>query len=227
MRIAEASRQRLRHLMGRRTPEGAAGIAIVGHREYVGGMWDEIGQLQFDFLIAQGLQPESVFLDIACGSLRGGVHFIRYLEAGNYLGIDKETALIERGLETELPADVREEKMPEFVVSGAFEFDRFSRRPDFSLAQSLFSHLVEADIELCLRNLRRSAAPHHRFFATFFAGDSEQNACHSHAHASFQHKPEKLIALGESNGWQCDYIGDWGHPRGQVMMQFVAPAQEP
>ena len=50
----------------------------VGHREFVGGHWDQIGELQFGFLIRQGLKPGHVFLDIACGSLRGrqALHFV-------------------------------------------------------------------------------------------------------------------------------------------------------
>ena len=42
------------------------------HRRCVGGKWDEIGKLQTDFLKEQGLEKNMKFLDIGCGSLRGG-----------------------------------------------------------------------------------------------------------------------------------------------------------
>src|SRR6476620_10345865 len=74
-------------------PHGVEGIRQLGHRDYVGGLWDEIGQLQFDFLVSNGLKPQHYLLDIACGSLRAGIHFIPYLETGHYLGIDKEPEL--------------------------------------------------------------------------------------------------------------------------------------
>ena len=90
-RLKRLTRGRLSRL------EAAIGVGGAGHRGYVGGKWDELGRLQFDFMVARGLQPEHVFLDVACGSLRGGVHFIKYLDAGNYLGIDKERALVRRG----------------------------------------------------------------------------------------------------------------------------------
>ena len=67
------------------------------HRQMVGGLWDEMGQLQFDFLVRQGLSPEHRLLDIACGCLRGGVHFVRYLQPGNYYGVDVNAPLLERG----------------------------------------------------------------------------------------------------------------------------------
>ncbi len=193
----------------------------VGHRDYIGGMWEEVGRLQFDFLVSRGLRPENVFLDIACGSLRGGIHFISYLNPGNYLGLDKEKVLIQRGLDKELSADMREQKHPEFVVSDSFEFERFSKQPDLSLAQSLFTHLNATDLEHCLVKLRVHVAPGHTLYATFALGASK-DAGQSHAHRSFYYLPDQLAAIGERNGWRCDYIGDWGHPREQVMMQFIA-----
>jgi hypothetical protein len=194
---------------------------VIGHRDYVGGMWEEMGRLQFDFLISRGLRPEHVFLDIACGSLRAGVHFIRYLDPGNYLGIEKEKVLIHRGLSRELPPDVREEKRPELVASDSFEFDRFSKQPDFSLAQSLFTHLTAADVERCLINLRANVATEHQFYATFAPGAST-TAGRSHARGSFYYSYDELAAIGERSGWRCNHVGDWGHPRKQVMMQFTA-----
>jgi hypothetical protein len=98
----------------------------LAHREVIGGNWDVIGPLQFDYVVGQGLQPHHVFLDIACGCLRGGRLFIQYLEPGHYLGIDRDGNLIRYGVELELGRDVADAKRPEFLVSSRFEFDRFS-----------------------------------------------------------------------------------------------------
>ena len=103
----------LSSLLGKRTDcmeEGDDSIGVLGHREYVGGMWEEIGRLQFDFLVQQGLKSTHCFLDIACGCLRGGINFIQYLEPGNYLGIEKESSLIDIGINTELGKDICEQK---------------------------------------------------------------------------------------------------------------------
>jgi hypothetical protein len=205
----------------RMIPEGLAGVLAIGHRDYVGGMWEEMGQLQFDFLLSRGLEPHHVLLDIACGSLRGGVHFIRYLDPGNYLGIEKEKALIKRALARELPPEVREEKRPELVVSGTFAFERFSKQADFSLAQSLFTHLNSEDVERCLSKLRANVAAGHQLFATFAPG-ARTNEGRSHARASFFYTAGELEAIGDRGGFDCHYIGDWGHPRNQMMMQFTA-----
>lgn len=203
--------------------EGIETINAIGHRDYVGGLWEEIGQLQFDFMVAQGLQPEHTLLDIACGSLRGGVHFINYLNPGNYLGLDKEQELINRGIEHELGKDKQAEKQPEFVISDCFEFDKFSKVPNYAIAQSLFTHLVEKDIKACLKNLKAFAGDKPlTFFATFFECETPQKGEleTSHSHAKFEYTRQQMEQFGREAGWQVEYIGDWNHPREQKMICY-------
>jgi len=205
----------------RRLPsEGERQLQKLGHRTYVGGMWEEIGLLQFEFLVRQGLKPSDCLLDIACGALRGGVHFIKFLDVGNYLGIDKENALIELGIEKELAREVYEYKKPEFVVSDNFEFEKFSKRPRFSIAQSLFTHLIPRDICLCFENLRAFVEPGHVFFATFLEGDSSANLNTSHSLVGFHYSREEMATFGSKCGWKATYIGNWNHPKNQMMMRY-------
>ncbi|WP_062374936.1 class I SAM-dependent methyltransferase [Halomonas sp. KX33721] len=195
----------------------------------MGGLWEEVGQLQFNFLVAQGLKPEHTLLDIACGSLRGGVHFINYLNPGNYLGLDKEQALINRGIEHELGKAEQSEKQPEFVISDCFEFDHFSKVPDYAIAQSLFTHLVEEDIKACLKNLKAFAGDKPlTFFATFFECETPQmgEMDTSHSHAKFEYTRAQMEQFGIEAGWQAEYIGDWNHPRGQKMVCYVTSTGE-
>ncbi|KAF0817854.1 hypothetical protein KIS4809_3372 [Bacillus sp. ZZV12-4809] len=55
-------------------------------------MWKEIGELQLKFMKEQGLQPNEM-LKIGCGSLRGGIFFIKYLNKGKYTGLDLNSSL--------------------------------------------------------------------------------------------------------------------------------------
>jgi hypothetical protein len=53
------------------------------------------------------------------------------------------------GIEKELGNNVYEKKKkkkPELIVSDNFTFERCSKKPQFSLAQSLFTHLNAQDI---------------------------------------------------------------------------------
>ena len=202
-------------------PEGEQGIEALGHRSYVGGKWDLMGRLQFDYLVAQGLLPRHCLLDIACGSLRAGRYFIPYLAPGHYLGLDKEEGLIAAGKEQELEPGLLETKRPQFVVSSAFEFALFDKRPDFALAQSLFTHLPPRLITACLANLRAVIADDGVFYATIFETDEErQQPGEPHDHGIFYYTAAEMAALGRDTGWSMHYIGDWSHPKNQRMLCY-------
>jgi hypothetical protein len=201
--------------------QGSGMVDGYGHRTYIGGLWDQMGRLQFEFLKRQGLRPEHVLLDIACGSLRGGVHFIPYLNAGNYLGIDIKQELLNAGVNNELGPELYEMKKPELVASGEFEFRRFSKRPDFAIAQSLFTHLTPADVVSCLANLSAFRKPRTQLFATYFLAKTPLvNPAQSHPHDAFSYTKAEMIEFGAMTGWNTKYIGHWDHPRGQVIVRY-------
>ncbi len=202
-------------------PEGTKGIGKRGHRGYVGGMWDEIGQLQFDFLLEKNLKPDHYLLDIACGSLRLGVKAIPYLEPSHYLGVEKEAELVRAGLEEELEEKIREEKRPNIVISDSFEFEKLGRKANFAIAQSLFSHLPPSLINLCFKKLYHSLEERGVFYATYFEVDEKiYNPDKGHAHGYFAYTKEEMIEFGEGNNFTVNYIGDWNHPRSQVMVEY-------
>jgi SAM-dependent methyltransferase len=202
-------------------PHGEPGIGQVGHRAYVGGLWQEIGELQFDFLVRQGLQPHHYLLDIGCGALRGGVFFIPYLDAGHYFGIDKERALLEAGLHHEVGPELAARKRPRLWASPAFDFEAFGVRADFAIAQSLFTHLPPAPIGNCLEKLRSCVQPTGIFCATFFECDRpRQNPSEPHDHGYFAYTRDEMCDLGRRNGWTAEYVGRWNHPRDQRMMIY-------
>ncbi|SRR6266545_34633 len=129
-------------------------------------MWEPIGRRQFEFLVEQGLQPHHHLVDIGCGSLRAGVHFVRYLEAGHYHGLDIDPRLIAGGWK-ELRAEGLVDREPVLLVDDAFRLARFGRQFDLALAQSVFTHLPVNPIVRCLREVEKALVPGGRFFATF------------------------------------------------------------
>lgn len=199
-------------------------IQEMGHRKFVGGdgeLWDQIAALQLNFLKSEGLQPAHTLVDIACGSLRAGRLFINYLDASNYLGIDKEINLIVHGVAEELGIEVFVEKRPEFVISEIFEFVKFTRIPDFVIAQSLLTHLTAEDIYLCFKHLRKFITGECKFYATFFEVPSPtKNHPLSDAIDCFFYTRVQMETLAELAGWNMQYIGDWGHPRGQKIVKL-------
>src|SRR4051812_34947169 len=63
-------------------------------RASVGGRWDAMGELQKNFLLAQGLQPDHDFLDVGCGALRAGIQLMPHLEPGRYCGMDASADIL-------------------------------------------------------------------------------------------------------------------------------------
>ena len=204
--------------------QGPEGITEIGHRVYVGGKWDEIGDLQFAFLKQQGLRPEHVLLDIACGSLRLGVKAIPYMQPGHYLGIEKEQQLLDAGVDQELGEALLKSKSPRLLCSADFSFEQFETPVDMAIAQSLFTHLPPPLIGLCLEKLRPCLKPDGSFFATFFEVEQERdNPSDPHDHGYFAYTREQMERFGSDQGYRVDYIGNWGHPRDQVMVVYRHP----
>jgi len=205
------------------------------HRKEVGGLWDEIGKLQFDFLIANGMLPKHYFLDVGCGSIRGGVHTIQYLKEGHYFGIDKNIDLLDAGRNIELKRSGLFDKCPNLVQMWDFEFESLHQKFDYAMAQSVFTHLPKHDIIKCLSNLDRVLEVGGKFFATFFEdpsdnevlepilqsnieGEEIQTFCNKDPfHYSFQTFEE----ICQNLTLEVTYIGDWNHPRAQKIMKFT------
>lgn len=207
-------------------------VAQNRHRDLVGGMWDEIGKLQLDFLRARGLAPSSKLVDIGCGCLRGGVHFVAFLEPGNYYGMDISEELLDAGYDVELKNRGLRDKLPRanLIADGEFQFAKFAATFDIGFVQSLFSHLPTDLIRQCLARLSPSMAPTGRLFGTFFIVPDDHPAGtpfdHPHGIQTFDHKDPyhyrvaQIERLCEGLPWQAVVLGDWGHPRDQQMVLF-------
>jgi len=61
------------------------------------GKFGEQGQKEFQKIIRYGITPSDTFVDYGCGTLRVGVHFIKYLEYGRYWGLDISHDFFEEG----------------------------------------------------------------------------------------------------------------------------------
>lgn len=198
-------------------------------RGSVGGRWDEIGELQFEFLRDRGLRPDHLFLDVGCGSLRGGLRFVPYLEAGNYHGIDRSQRLLDAGLRQLEEANLQD-KRPTLARIEDFGLERLGKRFDYALAQSVFTHLPMNLISRCLVNVDRVLVPGGVFFATFFenwngkryVGPLVQGdgIISYYDQDPFHYTPDAFEWACEGTGLAAEYVGDWGHPRNQLMMAF-------
>lgn len=192
------------------------------HRDRIGGvgdLWESIGLLQFEMLKREGLKEHHKFLDLGCGSLRLGIHLIPYLNKGNYFGIDMHEWLIKDGIEKELGENLNKEKQPNFLVDEDFSVDKFKTNFDFMIAQSLFTHLPINKIEKCFSKLANVMNEDSRFFFTFFPitkPEEEIKIDEEPYHQTISFYEE----LANKNGMTFAYLGDWNHPRGQMLAEL-------
>jgi SAM-dependent methyltransferase len=205
------------------------------HRRWVGGKWDVMGPLQLDFLVAQGLRPENRLLDVGCGALRAGRHFVEYLEPGHYCGIDINPTLLDVGYDRELAPHLRQ-RLPREQLRATDRFDcDFDVAFDYVIAQSLFTHISINHIRLCHYRVAPQMRPGGRFFATFFEatpahpldaplGDARSKWTEQNP---FFYYRRDLRWAARATDLEFRHIGRWGHPAGQKMVEFRRPEASP
>lgn len=204
------------------------------HRRAVGGMWDEIGKLQFNFLVEQGLKPGHFLLDVGCGSLRGGIHFIRYLEPEHYFGIDISKVLLAAG-RFELRRYNLTHKNPILVQMDDFNFRSIHQEFHLALAHSLFTHLPLNSMIRCLLNIEKVLTSSGRFYATFFENPKGkfnlEPVVHPRADGPdfetyfdkdpYHYDVSTFEQICEGIDLRVEYIGNWNHPRDQRWLVFI------
>ena len=208
----------------------ASEIAAKEHRAFVGGLWEEIGQLQFEFLKAQGLLPEHKLVDMGCGAMRGGIYFVNYLNKGNYFGLDINESLINAG-KLELDAIGLLHKSPSLLVNDKFELSLFKTKFDFAIALSVFTHLFMNNIIRCLAEVNRILNPGGKFYATFFQSPNSASLnpiFHSpggittyYDHDPFHYSLVEMQNLAAMANLEAKPVNDWSHPRDQKMLCFI------
>ena len=186
----------------------------------IGGSWEEIGRLQSEYLIGRGLLPQHRMLDIGCGTLRGGRHFIRHLDAGHYTGIDISPKAIDhakRLVQEEGLAD----KNPRLLVSEKkdLKFEAFAGETfDFILAQSVFTHLMPEHLEECFAHVGRIMHAGSVFYFTYFPGQEYGQK----GPKSFRYPFSFFESLAARHGFVLrDCAREYAHPGGQLMVAMT------
>ena len=209
-------------------------IAQGDHRQAIGGMWDEIGRMQFDYLRTAGLMPGMRFLDVGCGCLRGGVHAVQYLEAGNYFGIDLSRDLLDAGYDLEIAGAGLQDKLPRenLKATDTFDITPFAQIFDMALAVSVFTHLTLNHLKMCLINVGAAMRPGGRFYVTYFDSPSDHDWASLLRHTPgnklsfpdrdpFHYQQSDLNGITAGLPWRLEKCADWAHPRDQWMATFI------
>lgn len=209
-------------------------ILAVRHRELVGGLWDEIGRLQFEFMCERGgLQSGMRLLDLGCGCFRGGVHFIPYLVSGNYYAMDVNDSLVAAGLTVELPRAGLCLAADRVLVTDNFDARHFGVNFDRVLAVSVWTHLPLNHIQRCLAAVSNVLAPGGVFYTSVFLCQTKAKLLEPNVHERggiishrdrdpyhYQVDDFEFLLRQLSLPLRLELLGEWSHPRDQQMLAF-------
>jgi len=141
---------------------------LVGSRS----LWREKREFQFRFLTSRGLEPGHTLLDLGCGTLRGGIPLIRYLDEGHYAGLESRAHVLAEGRK-ELREAGLEHKRP--VLSAQRDVtahDLGDMRFDFAWAYSVLIHMSDGVLDNALGWVApRLRTPGGVFYANVNIGD--------------------------------------------------------
>lgn len=178
------------------------------------------GRLQIETLRQFGLKPHHRVLDIGCGWLRGGQYLIRYLDAGNYVGLDKDKGWLDkaRGLllaDHELRA--KEPTIRETATFRLYPHESF----EFAWAFSVFTHLDEQQVDSCFASIRGHVAcllaTYNRASSMILSG-AHPRRVNEYTRVGYPFSVLAEIAL--RNGYRATDRGVFGHPSGQQLGVF-------
>ncbi|MGC1678244.1 MAG: class I SAM-dependent methyltransferase, partial [Candidatus Binataceae bacterium] len=148
---------------------------------------------QFALMVALGLREDHTLLDIGCGSLCGGRLFIPYLLPGGYFGIEPQAWLVEDGFKLEVGEELRRLKRPVFRYVDDFSLTAFDVLFDFMLAQSVLTHVSQAQLDRCLSQAKLALKPEGLFAASFFSNGRDTYSGDDWIYPGFAPYPVKSV----------------------------------
>lgn len=134
-------------------------------------MWRMKRDFQIAFLKGRGLAPAHYLLDIGCGTLRGGVPLIEYLEEGHYYGIETRENVLQEG-RRELAQAGLETKNPVLIVESDIARVQIEQQFDYAWAFSVLFHMTDEIVEDCIALVSRALKPGGVFYANVNIGEA-------------------------------------------------------
>lgn len=176
-------------------------------------MWKMKRDFQRSFLVHAGLQLSHRLLDLGCGTLRGGISLIEYLEKGNYVGIEPREEALEKGRK-ELDDAGLAHKNPT-LISGEPSTVDISRRFDVIWAFSVLFHMTDEIIDETLHFVQDHLADGGTFYANVKIGERPNKKWLEYPVSWRTHEAYRDAC--KSNGLSVDDlapIGELGHESG-------------
>lgn len=190
-------------------------VRELGYKGAIGAVddWERHGVLQFEFLKAQGLQPQHYMLEIGCGTGRLARKVVPYLGQANYRGCDiSEGALIAA---QELAAEEGWRcKLPQFSRSMSDAW----LSVDFVWAFSVFIHVPRAVMVYLMRSAAQLMKPDARFLFSYVPEQVDERT----GLKQFRHTERTYMDCAERAGLTFERVLSWpGEQRMALSRRFI------
>ncbi|KAM1222976.1 hypothetical protein ACFX2J_010431 [Malus domestica] len=132
------------------------------HHSNYGEPWAG-GRDVFEFLAQSShLKPDSIVLEIGCGTLRVGLHFIRYLNPGHFHCLERDELSLMAAFRYELPSQGLLHKRPLIVKGDNMDFGGFGSDVVYDLiyASAVFLHMPDKLVWVGLERLTNKLKPY-------------------------------------------------------------------
>ena len=139
---------------------------IMGHLVGEGGrhstlgadpIWEKQGEEVLLRLTQLGLRPSDVVVDYGCGTLREGIHLIRYLDTGRYIGLDIDERILSAGRRL-LGQELLAEKQPHLaIINPSLITQVAAAKPAWIVSSYVLSQMPPEDLDEYFDNLAKLA----------------------------------------------------------------------
>jgi len=127
-------------------------------------LWKMKRAFQLDYLRREGLERRHRLLDLGCGTLRGGLPLIKFLEPGHYTGVDVRAEVLDEARSELAEADLAH-RAPVLLHATDLAELELATRFDVVWAFSVLIHLDDAALEKALGFVAKHLAPDGAFHA--------------------------------------------------------------
>ncbi|KMT13472.1 hypothetical protein BVRB_4g082510 [Beta vulgaris subsp. vulgaris] len=137
-------------------------LLVEEHHSNYGEPWAG-GRDVFEFLAESArLSPDARVLEIGCGTLRVGLHFIRYLKPEHFHCLERDELSLMAAFRYELPSQGLLHKRPLIVKGEDMDFSRFGSGVVFDLiyASAVFLHMPDKLVWVGLEQLANKLKPY-------------------------------------------------------------------
>jgi SAM-dependent methyltransferase len=153
--------------------DNLAALALTDEDIVGRGDFDLFGRIELAILVDAGLRPADVLVDFGCGTGRLALHAVRFLEGGQYIGVEISEAILRRAERNVAKAHPDPPCRLRWVHSTARTFPLADASADMICAFSVFTHLEHEDSYQYLCDAVRVVRPGGRFVFSCLAFELE------------------------------------------------------